>query len=150
MVERHSFEDLFSQYASVALQEQAVEVAEGDQLIAAIPGEAGSLWRRGEARTAFRQLCSYEVLEVAEGESFVIEQGEGYTLNQSAEGILLFLGRHMEEKQLVEVHTARSKWGRTANIFEVRWSKPVQMESGETLYLLGGRRVFGPCDYLSF
>lgn len=149
-MELRSLEDMFSQYASVALQEQVVGVAESDQLIAAIPGEAGPLWRRGEARTASRQLCSYEVLEVAEGESFVIEQGEGYMLNRSAEGILLFLGRSMEEKQLVEVHISRSRWGRTANIFEVRWSKPVQMESGETLYLLGGRRVFGPCDYLSF
>ncbi len=149
-MELRSIEDMFSQYASVALQEQTGGEVEGDQPVAVISAEAGPLWRRAEARTASRQLCSYEVLDGAEGESFAIEQGEGYTLNRSADGILLFMGRPMREKQLIEIHTSRSRWGRAANVYEVRWHKPVQLESGETLYLLGGRRVFGPCDYLSF
>lgn len=146
-MERRSLEDVFSQYASVALQDQTGGETDG---AAAIPAESSPLWRRAGARTAYRQQCSYEVLEAAEAESLVIEQGEGYTLNRSADGILLFMGRSIPEKQLIEVHTSRSRWGRTANVYEVRWSKPVQMESGETLYLLGGRRIFGPCDYLSF
>lgn len=148
-MELRSLEDLFSQYAPVALQEQTIGETEGGSA-AAISAETGLLCRRAEARTASRQLCSYEVLEATDAEALVIEQGEGYTLNRSADGILLFMGRSIQEKQLIEVHTSRSRWGRTAHVYEVRWSKPVRIESGETLYLLGGRRIFGPCDYLSF
>jgi hypothetical protein len=53
-------------------------------------------------------------------------------------------------KQLIEVHTSRFGWGRTVNIFEVRWTRPVQAESLGNLYLIGCRRILGPCHYLSF
>ena len=53
-------------------------------------------------------------------------------------------------KQLIEVHTPRFGWGRTVNVFEVRWARPVQAESLGNLYLIGCRRILGPCHYLSF
>ena len=150
-MELSTMEDVFTQYTSAALQEQAV----GEELVNQVAArgmfsDCEPLWRRAEARMASRQQCLYEVLEASANESLVIEQGEGYTLNRSDKGILLFMGRALQEKQLIEVHTSRSRWGRSVHVYEVRWTKPVQIESGETVYLVGGRRIFGPCDYLSF
>ena len=148
-MERRTLEDKFSHYASVALQEEGVGEMGVGQSAAVLPWEAGPLWRRCEARPAYKQLCSYEVLE-AKDESTVIEEGEAFALNRSAEGILLFMGRPLREMQLVEVHTSRSRWGRTAHIYEIRWAKSLEAQSGEPFYLLGARRIFGPCNYLSF
>jgi len=150
IMETRTPEEKFSQYVSIALEEESLEETDVDQSAAVISAEAGPLWRRCEARTAYQQTCSYEVLGHTKDESFVIEQGEAFALDRSADGILLFMGRALQEKQLIEVHISRSRWGRTANIYEARWIKPIQLESGEMLYLVGGRRIFGPCDYLSF
>ena len=98
----------------------------------------------------YRCMCSYEVLEVIDETSVVIEQGEAFALNRSTEGMLLFMGRAPHAKQLIEVRTSRSGWGRTVNVFETRWARPVQVESLGDLYLVGCRRIFGPCHYSSF
>ena len=42
----------------------------------------------------------------------------------STEGMLIFMGRASHAKQLIEVNTPRSGWGRTVNVFETRWAKP--------------------------
>ncbi len=111
----------------------------------AIPPE-----RRGEARIDDRCLCSYEVLEAIEEESVVIGQGKAIALNRSTEGLLLFLRQAPYAKQLIEVHILRFGLGRTVNVFDVRWIRPVQVKSLGNLYLVGCRRMFGPCHYLSF
>ncbi len=64
--------------------------------------------------------------------------------------MLLFMALAPHAKQLMEVHTARFRWGWAANLFEVRWTKPVPVESFGNLYMVGCRRIFGPCHYLSF
>lgn len=124
--------------------------ADADHASAAVLGAAIDQGRRCEARTDYRRLCSYEVLEAIEEESVVIEQGEAVALNQSAEGILLFMRQAPHSKQLIEVHTSRSGWGKTINVFDVRWIRPVQVESFGNQYLVDCRRIFGPCHYLSF
>lgn len=106
--------------------------------------------RRCEARKDYQSLCSYEVLEAIEEESVVIEKGEAIALNRSTKGILLFMRQAPHTRQLIEVHTPRHRWGRTVNVFDVRWMRPVQVESCGNLYLVGCRRIFGPCHYLSF
>ena len=100
--------------------------------------------RRCEARLEYRRMCSYEVLEAMENEPVVIERGEAFALNQSTEGMLLFMGRPLQAKQLLKVHTVRSGWDRTVNVFESRWAKPVHVESLGNLYLVGCRRVSAP------
>ena len=106
--------------------------------------------RRGEARVEYQSMCTYEILEADDAQSVVIEQGEAFALNRSTEGILLVMGKAPQNKQSIEVHTSRFGWGKTVNVFEVRWSKPVQVEALGHLYLVGCRRTFGPCHYLSF
>jgi hypothetical protein len=106
--------------------------------------------RRREARKDIRCMCTYEVLETIEDKSIGTRQGQAFSFNQSAEEMLLLIGIAPREKQLIEVHSPRSRWGKTANVFETRWTKPLPVESLGSLYLIGCKRIFGPLDYLSF
>ncbi|HSL04350.1 MAG TPA: hypothetical protein VK901_12550 [Nitrospiraceae bacterium] len=105
---------------------------------------------RCEVRIDYRCLCSYESLDAIHENSVDIEQGVAFTLNRSTEGMLLLMGQAPRAKQAIEVRTSRSRWSRTATVFEARWAKPVQLESLGNLYLVGCRRIFGPCHYPSF
>jgi hypothetical protein len=146
----HILSAMLSPSATLTQQKQNVGSKDVDLASAAMQATATSPERRCEARMDYRCMCSYEVLEAIDEESAVIEQGTAVALNRSTEGMLLFMRQASQPKQLIEVHTLRSGWGRTANVFEVRWARPVQVESFENLHLVGCRRVFGPCHYLSF
>ncbi|MGH7147285.1 MAG: hypothetical protein ACREIJ_05210 [Nitrospiraceae bacterium] len=146
----HTLEAMFSHYTAATLQEQNVGNKEVGQASGVMPATTIPLGRRCEARMEYRCLCSYEVLEATDEESVVIGQGEAFALNRSTEGMLLLIALAPHAKQLIEVHTPRSGWGRTANVFETRWARPVQVESLGNLYLVGCQRIFGPCHYLSF
>jgi len=146
----HVLVALHSDNTTVALKEPRVENKEVSRLFntmtaAAIPPE-----RRCEARVEYRCRCSYEVAEVIDEELAFFEQGEALAFNRSAEGLLLIIGRDLHVTQLIEVHTFHSRWGRTANVYEARWTRPIEVESLGNLYLVGCRRIFGPCHYLSF
>lgn len=146
----HTFEEMIFHSATVTQWEESAENYEVDKASAVMSGLAIPPGRRCEARMDYRRMCSYEVLEAIEGESVVIGQGEAFALNRSTEGMLLLTALDPQAKQLIEVHTSRSGWGKTVNIFETRWARPVPVESLGTLYLVGCRRIFGPCHYLSF
>ena len=148
----HTLEAMLSHYTYTAgtLQEKHVGNTEVDQASGVMPATTIPPGRRCEARMEYRCMCSYEVLEAIDEESVVIGQGEAFALNRSKEGILLLIALAPHAKQLIEVHTSRSGWGRTVNVFETRWARPVQVESLGNLYLVGCQRIFGPCHYLSF
>jgi hypothetical protein len=144
-----NLEATLSPYAAVTLQEQNVGKIDVDQASAVMPDTAIPPGRRCEGRMDYRCMCSYEVLQAIDEELSVIEQGNAFALNWSTEGMLLFMALAPRVKQLIEVRTPRSEKGRTANVFEVRWARPVQVESFGNLYLVGCRLIFGPCHYLS-
>lgn len=103
-----------------------------------------SLERRSEARPEYHCRCSYEVAEAIDEELAFFEQGEAFALNRSAEGMLLIMGYARHVRQLIEVHAFHSRWGRTKNVYEIRWNRPIQVQSLGNLYLVGCRRIFGP------
>jgi hypothetical protein len=146
----HTLKEMPFHSAAARLQEQNVGNNDVVRASAVMPATTIPPGRRCEARMEYRGMCSYEVFEAIDEESVVIEQGEAFALNRSTEGILLFMGQAPHAKQLIEVHTPRSGWGRTANVFEVRWTRPIQVESPGNLYLVGCRRIFARCHYLSF
>ena len=146
----HNPEPILSHSAAVTPGEQNVGNKDIDQTSAELPGTTIPPERRREARKDYRRMCSYEVLEAIEEKSVGIRQGKAFAFNQSSEGMLLLLSLAPHAKQLIEVHSPRSRWGRTVNVFETRWTKPVPVESFGNLYLVGCQRIFGPLHYLSF
>jgi len=58
--------------------------------------------------------------------------------------------RAPETGRYVEVHTGPTVGRRAAYLFEVRWSKPLPIESEGDLYLVGCQRTFGPLHYFQF
>ena len=146
----HTFEAMFSHSAAAPQRKQKVGNKDIDQVSVVTPVMATLPERRREARMDYRHMCSYAVFEPIEGKSVVIEQGEAFALNRSTEGILLLMGQAPHAKQLIELLTPRSGWGRTVTVFETRWVKPIQVESLGILYLVGCQRVFSSGHYLSF
>jgi hypothetical protein len=129
---------------------QGAENQDSDQTSDGMPVMPIPSERRREARMGLRCMCSYEVLEAIEEKPVGIRQGKAFAFNQSTEGMLLLIGVAPREKQLIEVHSPSSGWGRTVNVFETRWTKPLPVESLGGLYLIGCKRIFGPLRYLSF
>jgi hypothetical protein len=146
----NTFEPMFTRSAEVGLEEPTLGDIDIDRMSTEIPATTIPPERRSETRMDARRLCPYEVIEAKEGESIIIGQGEAFALNQSTEGMLLIMNLAPQSKQLIEVRTRRTGWGWTLIILEARWAKPVQVESLKSLYLVGCRRVFGSCNYLSF
>lgn len=130
-------------------QEQNVRVIDEDHASNVTSGLTIPLGRRREARKDHQDLCSYEMLDATEEESVVIEKGTAVALNGSTEGILLLMHRAPQAKQLIEVHSSRQGRGGTVDVFGVRWTKTIPVESFENLYLVGCQRMFGPCDDVS-
>lgn len=106
--------------------------------------------RRREPRVGERKICSYELCESIDEQAVVIQQGEAFTLNRSAHGILVLMGQPPRLRQLVELHIPESWWRRSMNLFEVQWTKPVQVDELGELHLVGCRLTFGPRPYWTF
>ena len=129
---------------TVRLQEQKERNREVAQVSCVITAVTIPPERRCEARMEYRRMCSYEVIKAMDEKSVVIEQGETFALNRSMEGMLLFMGRPPDATQLIKVYSTRLGRGRTVNVFESRWTKPVHVESLGNLYLVGCRRISAP------
>jgi hypothetical protein len=134
---------------SIVLQEEEKDYTAGDELSERTLATS-SLLPRCEERIESRRACSYEVQEVIDGEPVVVNRGETVALNRSEDGVLLVMNRALRTNQIIEVHTYRGLLRRTAHVYESRWTKSVQMESLGKVYLVGCRRVVGPCHYISF
>jgi hypothetical protein len=126
------------------VQAGAFVAAPGEEAEALVPT------RRREVRVEEQKLCTYELCESMDKEAVVIQQGEVYSLNRSAHGILIIMGYAPRPQQLIELHIPESKWRRSLNLFEVQWTKPVHVEAQGDLFLVGCHLTFGPSQYWAF
>jgi len=145
-----TLEEILSHSAAVTRRKRNIGNQDVGQAFPVMPAMAIPSERRCKVRVKYRYRCSYEVAEAIDEELAFINQGEAFALNQSAEGLLLVMGRDLHVTQLIEVHASHSRWGRTTNVYEARWTKPILVESFGNLYLVGCRRIFGPCHDVSF
>ncbi len=99
--------------------------------------------RREEARIEDRHGCAYEICESGEVGAATIQQGQAFTLNRSAHGILLLMGDVPQVNQLIGIHNARLGWQRSTMVYQVRWARPLRVESQGDLFLVGCRQVTG-------
>ncbi len=103
--------------------------------------------RRSEPRIDVHKVCSYELCESVDEEAVVIQQGEVFTVNRSAHGILVLMGHQPHVQQLIELHVPESRWRNSLNLYEVKWTKAVQVEAQGHLFLVGCQLTFGPSRY---
>jgi hypothetical protein len=104
--------------------------------------EASCPSRRQEVRVNEPRLCAYSLCEWLDGGHATIEQGEAYCLNRSEHGILVLMGNRPRKRQLLELHVAETRREYSLNLFEVRWTKSIPIESQGELFLVGCRLVF--------
>ena len=99
--------------------------------------------RRGEARIGDQHGCAYELCESGGAGAATIQQGQAFTLNRSAHGILLLMGNAPRVNQLIGIHNAELGWRRSTMVYQVRWTRPLRVESQGDLFLVGCRQVTG-------
>jgi hypothetical protein len=141
---KYTLDAILSHYTAGTTRESNVGDKDIDQASAVMPASTIPPERRCEPRMEYRSMCSCKLLEAIEGESVLIEQGVAFTLNRSTEGMLLLMGQAPLAKQLIEVYTPRSRWSRTANVFEARWTRPVQLVHNDICTWLNCRRHSTP------
>ncbi|HMS82142.1 MAG TPA: hypothetical protein PKD12_00655 [Nitrospira sp.] len=106
--------------------------------------------RRQEVRVHESNVCAYGLCESIEGERMVIEQGEVYSLDRSEHGILVLMGSQPRNRQLLELHVPQTRWEYALNLYEVRWTKRLPVESRGNLFLVGCRLLLGASRYWAF
>ena len=99
--------------------------------------------RRREARIEDCHHCDYQLCDFREDGTVAIGEGQLVTVNRSAHGILLMMREAPRVRQLIEVHNRKLGWLRSMMVYQVRWTRPLQVESGEPLFLVGCRLTVG-------
>ncbi|MCS6898041.1 MAG: hypothetical protein NZM29_08725 [Nitrospira sp.] len=103
--------------------------------------------RRSEVRIDEKKVCLYEICKSIDENGAVIEQGEAYSLNRSAHGLLLLMGCFPQAGQILEIQISESRWWRSVSLYAVQWTKSLSVDSCGRLCLVGCRLVFGPSRY---
>lgn len=99
--------------------------------------------RRSEARVEDRHGCAYEICEPGRGGSATIQEGQAFTMNRSAHGMLLLMGHAPRVNQLVGVYNIQLGWRRSTMVYQVRWTRPLRIEAQGDVYLVGCRLTTG-------
>ncbi len=128
------------------------KVPHGGQAIARHPewADAHIPPRRVEMRMNETKACTYHLCEPIDQDQVSILHGEAYCVNRSGRGILVMMGDQPRAGQLLEVRLRESQWRYSASVYEVRWMKPLSIESQGDLYLVGCRLLFRPAPYWKF
>jgi hypothetical protein len=106
--------------------------------------------RRFDQRFSVRSLCSFKLMETNGSGPTMTQQGAAYSLNVSADGILLLLDREPLIQQLVEIHNSQVSSQEVATLFEVRWVKALPIGSIRPRHLAGCRLAFGRVPFFLF
>lgn len=106
--------------------------------------------RRFDQRFSLRSLCSFELKGSTGLGPIAVQRGAAYSLNVSADGILLLLDREPQLRQLVEIHNSQAPRSKAATLFEVRWVKALPIGSVRPRYLAGCRLALGRVPFFLF
>ena len=132
---------------SAAVTQRKLNVGKKDlgHASAVMPAVAISPGRRCEVRMDYRDMCSYEVLESIGEELVVI--GKGRPLHSTGAREECFSSSPWPRtRSRYSKCTPPAPNGRgPSNIFETRWTRPVQVGVIGNLYLAGCQRIFGFC-----
>lgn len=101
--------------------------------------------RRIDVRFAIRTRCTYELIDGQNPEA-TSPPGEAYSLNLSADGILLLLDRKPHNRQLVAMRNPAIQQ-RAVTLFEVRWMMRLPVGTTHKRYMVGCHLTFGRIPY---
>ncbi len=105
--------------------------------------------RRIDERFAVRGPCAYELIE-RQGTETAVSHGRAFSLNVSAEGILLLLDQKPHIRQLLEIHNPALTRRHAVTLFEIRWAKRLPVWTAQERYLVGCHLTFGRIPYFLF
>ena len=101
--------------------------------------------RRIDIRFAIRTRCTYELID-GQDQGAMSPAGEAYSLNVSADGILLLLDRQPQDRQLVAMRNPALQQ-RAVTMFEVRWMTHLPVGTTHKRYMVGCHLTFGQFPY---
>lgn len=99
--------------------------------------------RRRERRRPRISPCTYGLMRSMDCDGAILEEGHGTAVNDSPTGMRLLLGVAPSKGQLLEIQTNDRTLERSICLVEVCWTKPLQEDTQETLYLVGCRQNVG-------
>ncbi len=99
--------------------------------------------RRRERRRSRISPCVYGVLRSTDRDGAILEEGHGTAVNDSSIGMRLLLGVAPSKGQLLEIQTNDRTLERSICLVEVCWTKSLEEDTQEPLYLVGCRQTSG-------
>jgi hypothetical protein len=99
-------------------------------------------YRRQWPRGALVTSCSYFLTDTSNPGSVRYLQGNALSINVSSGGMLLLVGHPAQERQILEIRVPTPAGTTIPTLAEVRWSKSIPVEEGESLWLAGVRFLF--------
>jgi hypothetical protein len=131
-------------YSKALLQKMGVLVAEHSYTeTVRRRGRPVRTKRRREIRRPRISPCTYGLTRSVDRDVAILEEGQGTAVNDSSTGMRLLLGVAPSKGQLLEIQTNDQTLGRAICLVEVCWTKPLQEDTQETLYLVGCRQNIG-------
>lgn len=97
------------------------------------------------ARVAVSRSCSYAMTEWRDSNALLFHEGEALSINVSSGGMLLLMPHSPHVRQVFEVYAPKpGEEGKTLALVEVRWTRPISMDSSEGMSLVGVEFLLNP------
>ena len=96
--------------------------------------------RRRETRRPRISPCTYGLMDSTNHNGEICEEGYGTAVNDSPTGMRLLLGVAPSKGQFLEIQTDDRTLERPVCLVEVCWTKPLQEDMQDALYLVGCRQ----------
>jgi PilZ domain len=96
--------------------------------------------RRDSERLSCMQVSPYELTRFVDGSTVQLREGAGYSINLSIGGMLLLLPEKVDKQQVFEIQVPpEMKREEFTKLGEVRWIRPIPVDSCGNMYLVGIR-----------
>lgn len=131
-------------YIKALLRKMDVQIAEPprDQTVRRVERSLRDE-RRRETRRPRISPCTYGLMHSVDRDGAIREEGHGTAVNDSPTGMRLLLRVAPSKGQLLEIQTNDRTLDRAICLVEVCWTKPLQEDTQEPLYLVGCRQNVG-------
>jgi hypothetical protein len=99
--------------------------------------------RRKSERMPSMRACPYELTRPVDANAMMLTAGHAYSINCSAEGILLLLPGVVAKRHVFEVQVpSEARETQITKLGEVCWTRSIPVNSGLCMYLVGIRFLF--------